>query len=52
MPEKCRMKCVRRESVVKDFEITYTTPVPAVPYGGARVKVSAGTFYRGTRVKK
>ena len=40
MPESGSMKCVRRESVVKKFEVTSSTPVPDVPHGGARVKVN------------
>ncbi len=41
MPETSEMKCVRRESVAKKFEVTSSTPVPEVPHGGARIKVSA-----------
>ena len=40
MPESGSMKCVRRESLGKKFEVTSSTPVPDVPHGGARVKVN------------
>ena len=34
------MKAVRRISVNQPFEVSPNTPVPEVPKGGARVKVS------------
>ncbi len=51
MPEYSEMKKVRRESLGTQFE-SQTTPLPDVPQGGARVKVSDSFYFNFSIVLK
>jgi hypothetical protein len=45
MPSEKLMRSITRQSISEDFVVDTNFPVPTIPKGGARVKVSLQTLY-------